>query len=100
MDKLVLPKQHSDVMNISISMEPIEFAVGFREIDNFKDVATVFQEINQKMTYVSPEITNYEEFLKKEKKEKAREAYEKQRQAENIYTNRISLKNIKHKELI
>jgi type III secretory pathway component EscR len=100
MDKLVLPRQHSDVINISVSMEPIVFAVGFREIDNFKDIATVFQEIDQKMTYVPPEINNYEEFLKREKKEKARAVYEKQKQTENNQLNRVSLKNIKHKQLI
>jgi predicted DNA-binding protein (UPF0251 family) len=48
-DQLVYPPEEYDVTNISVQIDPLELRVGFREIDNFKDIGKVLQDITSKL---------------------------------------------------
>lgn len=45
---MVLPQKDSDISNIEITFEPLELKVGFREIDNFRVIQKVFEELMSK----------------------------------------------------
>ena len=46
---MVLPQKDSDISNIEITFEPLELKVGFREIDNFRVIQKVFEELMSKL---------------------------------------------------
>jgi len=46
--QMVLPQKDSDISNIEITFEPLELKVGFREIDNFRVIQKVFEELMSK----------------------------------------------------
>lgn len=73
-DQLAIPPQLYDATNIAIQIEPLELRVGFREVDNFKDIAKVFQDILSKLDGENEDLSkmSYERLEAKRLDQKSR----------------------------
>lgn len=101
-DNMNLPINHTNVMNINVSVDPIDLTIGFREVDNFKDISDVFSKIVEKMNYVEEAIENYDNYQDQIAKQRARQLladYRRQKESDQSKATRIPLTYIKHKQI-
>lgn len=102
-DKLAKPQEDSDVTNIYAVVEPLNLKVGFREVDNFKDIQKLFEDLAKNLSGAEEEEKDisYEDYQKKLKRKEALVQEEEKRKKElEIQPKKISIKDRKRKQLI
>ena len=102
-DKLARPQEDSDITNIYAMVEPLNLKIGFREVDNFKDIQQLFEDLAKSLSGEDEEgkDISYEDYQTKlRRKEAMIEEEEKKQKALENQPRKIPLRERKRKQLI